>query len=185
MGTGDDGLPHEVPMKRFPVSISLLILSVLFAANNISAQPREGTVEASWKRAAQGESMSPSYRVQEQSKTVAPRVEAPRATAWDEKRSAETRPWAALPANPTPRDYHSVNTVVIDSLSHLYCLSPGYVTTLRSRNEEAFQGGATAREREFSYSEGGRAVTRETNRPSLQALYKELMQLLDRCLAGR
>jgi hypothetical protein len=172
-------------MKRITVAIALFAVSLLLLPQVSPSQAREGTVEASWNRAER----SGQY--------LAPPVSAPRhvesqrqterhtATAWEMQRSKTTHPWPSLPANPTPRDYHLVNTAVIDSLSHLYCLSPGYITTLRSRNDDAIQATPATRERDFSYSEGSRATAKEANRPSLQALHKELLQLLDRCFAGR
>jgi hypothetical protein len=170
-------------MKRFYFISGMFVLCLLFPAEYAFSQVREGTIEHSWKRAAQEvRTTPPAHRY------VAPhprQVEQQRATAWDAARSPETRPWPMLPPDPGPKDYHAVNTAVIDSLSQLYCLSPGYVTTLRVRNDEAYHGAPAGREREFSYTQSGPPAAREANRPSLQALYKELLQLLDRCLVGR
>jgi hypothetical protein len=172
-------------MKRITVAIALFVVSLLLLPQLSLSQAREGTVEASWNRADRsGHYSAPPA-------TIPRHVETPRhaekhtATTWDKQRSKSTHPWPSLPANPTPRDYHLVNTAVIDSLSHLYCLSPGYITTLRSRNDDAMQVTPATKDRDFSYSEGNRTTAKEASRPSLQALYKELLQLLDRCLAGR
>ncbi|MCZ7555315.1 MAG: hypothetical protein M5R41_02780 [Bacteroidia bacterium] len=172
-------------MKRITAFIALFVVSLLLLPRLSLAQAREGTVEASWNRAEKsGQYHTPpastprsidSYRQQEKHT----------ATAWEKQRSKATHPWPNLPANPTAHDYHSVNTAVIDSLSHLYCLSPGYITTLRGRNDDAMKAIPGSGERDFSYTEGNRTAAKEASRPSLQALYKELLQLLDRCLAGR
>jgi len=172
-------------MKTVSATICLCLLLLPAISATLRAQSRKGTVEASWDNAVYGDPIRTAPATPERD-VVPPRMhEAPGATAWDVKRSGMTRPWPVLPANPTFRDYHYANTMVIDSLSHLYCLSPGYVTTLRSRNDGAWQAVPEGKERDFNYNDSGRHSTREANRPSLQALYKELLQLLDRCLAGR
>jgi len=173
-------------MKKISATICFVMLVFVAESFVLYAQAREGTVESSWNRApSHGDVYRGTPVVPPKAPPLRVASEPVKATAWDATPGRSTKPWPVLPANPSLRDYHEANVVVIDSLSHLYCLSPGYVTTLRSRNEEAWQGLPQSNERDFNYNDGGNRATREVNRPSLQALYKELMQLLDRCLAGR
>jgi hypothetical protein len=102
--------------------------------------------------------------------------------AWEKQRSGESRPWPRLSSHPTTNEYYNVNTAVIDSLAHLYCLSANYIGTLRVRNDQALQ----SREpdgRQFDYD--GKPAASKHGQQSLQALHKELLHLLDRCLVGR
>lgn len=167
---------------------TLLLLVVLLPAHS-SAQDRGGTIESSWDRAATTPAprvVPPPPPVRE---AVKPRPVAEPETgtrypegAWEKERGATSRPWPTLSANPTQKEYHEANTAVIDSLAHLYCLSANYLGTLRIRNQQALQSQEPS-SRQFDYD--GRPAPSGQARQSLQALHKELMLLLDRCLVGR
>lgn len=154
------------------------------------AQTQEGSIEASWNRASSAPAPGdrvvppppPARKVVVEEKVRQDADMRYPETAWDKERSGTSRPWPVLSANPTQNEYFDVNTAVIDSLAHLYCLSAGYIGTLRIRNQQALQS-KEPHAREFDYN--GAPVPSGQGRQSLQALHKELLLLLDRCLVGR
>jgi hypothetical protein len=168
-------------MSSIRIAFSTLLLSLLLLPSQSFSQGNEGTIEASWNRAKS--SPPPAERVVVTSPRKEVRENAGNhAHAWDSQRSHASRPWPALSSHPTAREYYDVNTAVIDSLSHLYCLSSNYIGTLRIRNQQALQG-KEPQMRQFDYD--GKPAAASSGQPSLQALHKELLQLLDRCLVGR
>jgi hypothetical protein len=168
-------------MNCIRIAFSTFLLTMFLLPSLSFGQGNEGTIEASWNRAPS----APTERV------VTPPAPAKKSetrdmsytkTAWESQRTNASRPWPALSANPTAKEYFDVNTAVIDSLSHLYCLSSNYIGTLRIRNQQAMQSKEPSM-RQFDYD--GKPVPASSGQPSLQALHKELLQLLDRCLVGR
>lgn len=172
-------------MNRIRVTLISSLAVLLFLPLLASAQSNDGSIEASWDRAA-------SERPVKVERPVVPSP-APAAkseglkytnTAWDAQRSGTSRPWPKLSASSTAKDYFDTNTAVIDSLSRLYCLSSNYISTLRIRNTQAMQGRVSTL-KDFNYEEGQAPATPASARSTLHALHKELMQLLERCLIGR
>ncbi len=172
-------------MNRLRATLSTCMLSLFMLPAVVSAQS-DNSIEASWERAA---TKSP---VQQQ------RVQPPpppvqnvhregmeyEKTAWDDGRKESPRPWPTLTATSTAKEYYDANVAVIDSLSHLYCLSSNYISTLRIRNQQSMQG-EDPQLRDFNYEGERQPAPAASARPSVQALHKELMQLLERCLIGR
>ena len=121
-------------MNCIRIAFSTLLLTMFLLPSLSFGQGNEGTIEASWNRAPS----QPAERIV----TPPPPAPAPKTgdmsytkTAWESQRANTSRPWPALSANPTMKEYFDVNTAVIDSLSHLYCLSSNYIGTLRIRNQ--------------------------------------------------
>ncbi len=168
-------------MSSIRIAFSTLLLTLFFLPSPGFGQGNEGTIEASWNRAKS--SPPPAERVVIQAPRREVRESAEyRTEAWDSHRRAASRPWPVLSSHPTAQEYYDVNTAVIDSLSHLYCLSSNYIGTLRIRNQQALQG-KEPQLRQFDYD--GKPAAASSGQPSLQALHKELLQLLERCLVGR
>ena len=176
-------------MNSIRYAIATLLLILVLVPARSSAQTQDGTIEASWNRA----SSAPAQRVLPPP-SPAPQAVKPRPesrsddrdrypeSAWEKERGTQSRPWPTLSANPTQNEYFQANTAVIDSLAHLYCLSANYLGSLRMRNQQALQSHEPGA-RQFDYD--GRPAPSAQGRQSLQALHKELMLLLDRCLVGR
>jgi hypothetical protein len=168
-------------MNSIRIALSALLLTILLLPSLSFGQSNDGTIEASWNRPA----TVPAERVVPYPppavNSSASGMEYTR-TAWERRRTGSSRPWPKLSANPTTQEYFDVNTAVIDSLAHLYCLSSNYIGTLRIRNQQALQS-KDPQMRQFAYE--GKPAPASSGQPSLQALHKELMQLLDRCLVGR
>ncbi|MFA6233693.1 MAG: hypothetical protein WC824_05805 [Bacteroidota bacterium] len=168
-------------MNSSRIVFSTLVLALFLIPSLSFGQGNEGTIESSWNRP----SSAPAERVVSPPRAVVKSsgedMDYSRNT-WDRGRSESSRPWPKLSSNPTTQEYYDVNTAVIDSLSHLYCLSSNYIGTLRIRNQQAMQM-KDPQMRQFAYD--GKPVAASSGQPSLQALHKELMQLLDRCLVGR
>ena len=172
-------------MKRIRVALCTALLSLFLLPLTAASQTDDGSIEASWERAASepasaGERVlppppPPSHKGENMEYTK---------TVWNTERSRESRPWPKLTESSTARQYFDANTAVIDSLSHLYCLSSNYLSTLRIRNQQAMQGREPQMD-EFAYEEGEQPVPTASARTSLHALHKELLQLLERCLIGR
>lgn len=184
----------EVSMLSLRFAFSTLVFALLCLPAIGFGQAQDGTIEASWNRP----SPTPAPRVQpapsrEQARSREQTAPSPRRGtaddakysehAWDKQRHPSSRPWPALSARPTVQEYYTVNTAVIDSLAHLYCLSTNYIGSLRLRNEQALQSKEQPHARDFNY-DGTPAAPRH-GQQSLQALHKELMLLLERCLVGR
>jgi hypothetical protein len=171
-------------MNSKRIAFSTLLLAVILLPSLSFGQAQEGSIEASWNRATSAPAPSP--RVEAVPRAVTPRSTAKDSeypdAAWEKSRSAETRPWPQLSSRPTLKEYHDVNTAVIDSLAHLYCLSSNYISTLRIRNQQALQN-IEPHLREFEYQ--GKPAASGQGQQSLHALHKELLHLLDRCLVGR
>ncbi|MBE0644653.1 MAG: hypothetical protein IH600_11285 [Bacteroidetes bacterium] len=171
-------------MNCIRIAFSTFLLTMFLLPSLSFGQGNEGTIEASWNR--------PHSTPPPVERVVTPPPPAANADvrymeytkpAWDSKRTNASRPWPALSANPTVKEYFDVNTAVIDSLSHLYCLSSNYIGTLRIRNQQALQSKGPQQMRQFDYD--GKPAPSNSGTPSLQVLHKELLQLLERCLVGR
>ncbi|MBR9976048.1 MAG: hypothetical protein KFF77_10740 [Bacteroidetes bacterium] len=178
-------------MNRLRIAFGTLMLAGLLLPVLSNAQTPDGTIEASWNRAPSAHSsrhhvVPPPPPTREAVKPRPVRGEHADAEytdgAWEKQRGGTSRPWPSLSAHPTQHEYYDVNTAVIDSLAHLYCLSTNYIGTLRIRNQQAHQGQEPAA-RQFDYD--GKPAASTQGRQSLQALHKELLSLLDRCLVGR
>lgn len=178
-------------MNSLRIAFGTLLLAGLLLPVLSSAQTQDGTIEASWKRASSapspGERVVPPPPPTREAVKPRPVQNEPEGTqypeaAWEKQRTGTSRPWPVLSAHPTQKEYFDVNTAVIDSLAHLYCLSANYIGTLRIRNQQAVQGQEPGA-RQFDYD--GKPAASTQGRQSLQALHKELLLLLDRCLVGR
>jgi hypothetical protein len=163
-------------MNRIPCFRHCLFAVSLRAvriAHPSPSQPREGTVEASWKRAEQERDLvcSRPHRIGPPVMSSHP-GKRKRQTGHGLGRARvpkTTRPWPSAARESDPKGLPSASTLsVIDSLSHLYCLSPGYVTTLRSRNDDAITDCHTRypKERAFSYSAKVARATAKRVKPS-------------------
>lgn len=176
----------EVSMFSSRLAFSTLLFALLFLPSIGYGQAQDGTIESSWNRPSSTPAtrISPAPRVQ----PVTPRAQpstgeaAYSDQAWDAQRQPASRPWPTLSSRPTTQEYYTVNTAVIDSLAHLYCLSTNYIGTLRLRNEQALQS-KEPQSRDFNYD--GKPAASRHGQQSLQALHKELLLLLERCLVGR
>ena len=167
---------------RIIVYFFLIGIPALPLAPTLHAQAQQGTIESSWNRVPRQEAPRkdvPKQVVIEEQRV--PRTPPPAGSVWDTERSMTSRPWP-LPPNPGPRDYYTANIAVIDSLARLYCLSAGYVSGLRQRNEECLTPTPGTAPRDFNYQGQQPAPAA---RPSAQALHRELLQLLERCLSPR
>jgi|GEM_PF-1243380 len=172
-------------MKHFPaLSGLLLILALCFPQHDCLAQHREGTIEASWERAESRTRVTHERRPSEDYRSMETQRSDQRGNVWDTGRTPESRPWPKLPEHPGAHDYFEANTALIDSLNNLYCLSANYIQTLQTRNNDAIHSPEGVEPRQFTY-DAARKTDIESYRVSLQALHKELQQLLDRCLTGR
>ncbi|MDT8324244.1 MAG: hypothetical protein RRA94_09040 [Bacteroidota bacterium] len=171
-------------MNRLRVTLSSCMLSLFMLPAVVSAQAPDNSIEASWERAA----TTPPVERRVQPTPPAPKVDDKGmeygSSAWDASRKETSRPWPTLSTSSTAKEYFEANTAVIDSLSRLYCISSNYITTLRIRNQQSMQGD-DPQLRAFSYEGARRPAPTAEARPSVQALHKELMQLLERCLVGR
>lgn len=166
-------------MNSTRIAFSTLLLALFLLPALSFGQSQGGTIEDSWNRAPQ-----PAPRVVTPPPAPRPAVvdgDYPK-EAWEKQRSSDSRPWPKLSSSPTTNEYYNVNTAVIDSLAHLYCLSANYIGTLRVRNEQALQS-REPHGRDFDYD--GKPAASKHGQQSLQALHKELLHLLDRCLVGR
>ena len=155
--------------------LTLLLFSA--AALRLSAQNTPGSIGASWDKAS---GVKPPFRkmppVHRQMEKDAPADY----TTWDKQRSPESSPWPPLPKSPTAAQYLSANGMIIDSLQNLYCLSSGYLRTLRARNEASMRGIQPLPGKDFQYYPQMRPAGESPDH-----LYRELMQLLHDCLYGR
>lgn len=179
----------KVPINLISFMAILLLLPALSLA-----QHHKGTVAESWDNASPASAEKASVvPLQKTAETVGSDT-----SPWNKQRRPESRAWPALSTNATGGDYFKANTMVIDSLARLYCLSSNYLETLRKRNEQA--AGTTndhgSSRRDFNYNSASPATTGSYqsssgnksavgNKSSLQVIYKELNGLLDRCLHGR
>lgn len=172
-------------MNRIRVALCTALLTMFLLPMTAVSQSDDGSIEASWERAASNPSPT--------GERVLPPPPPPcderedmeyTKTAWGSERSRESRPWPQLTESSPARDIFDTNTAVIDSLSHLYCLSSNYLSTLRIRNRQAMQGREPQMD-QFAYTEGEQPVPTANARTSLHALHKELLQLLERCLMRR
>ena len=110
--------------------------------------------------------------------------------SWKEMQPPNENAWPYVPKNATQDDYYAVNQTVLDSLSQLYCLSPGYLRKMELKNEALKtrheHGAAPSDDGRFSYQKDSwnrqEASDESGRRSSLQALHVELMGLLNRCL---
>ncbi len=169
-------------MNRHRVMLFISMLALLMLPAVVSAQSSDNSIEASWERAETPAPQRPYVQPAPQpQKSDGLKYQE---TAWGSKRSKSSRPWPKLTSSSTVKEYFDANNAVIDSLSNLYCLSTNYVSTLRIRNQQSMQG-RDSQLRDFNYEEGQQSVPPSTARTSVQALHKELMQLLERCLIGR
>lgn len=172
-------------MKRIRVALCTALLTMFLLPMTAASQSDEGSIEASWERAAAKPApraeriLSPPSQSSEESEDM----EYTR-TIWDAERSDESRPWPQLAEDSPAHDFFDANTAVIDSLSQLYCISSNYLSTLRIRNQQAMQGREPQKD-EFAYQEREQPVQTPSGRTSLHALHKELLQLLERCMSGR
>lgn len=172
-------------MNRLRVTLTTSLLTLLLLPMLAHAQAPDNSIEASWERA----SSTPPRETRVQPPPPAPKVRSEglkyEDTAWDASRDEKSRPWPTLTSSSTTKEYFDANTAVIDSLAHLYCLSSNYISTLRIRNQQAMQDRDPQQLDEFDYENGTDPVSAADARMSVQALHKELMQLLERCLIGR
>lgn len=112
------------------------------------------------------------------------RAPLPESGAWQSGRGNAHHVWPSLPAQPTVRDYHAANAQVLDSLTTLYCLSANYLRALHARNDAGLTAQGAPDGRDFSYQQRG-AAPAASARPSLDALHRELLELLDACVRPR
>lgn len=162
-------------MLKSGILLTAISVFVMLLPSTLHAQSRPGTVGDSWKSA-------PAQSTQ--GKAPATGTDA---AAWNKERTSSSRPWPQLPEKPMSSDYYKVNTMVIDSLSRLYCVSSSYLHTLRQRNEKASSKPAVSSKdgQGFQYNQPTAAAPPPQGHESPQALYRELTSLLDRCLHGR
>ncbi|NOY05517.1 MAG: hypothetical protein GXO82_02600 [Chlorobi bacterium] len=140
------------------------------------------TIERSWENPKPRKHVDKSaYKPYEKKAAEQPATE--HYNPWQQSRSAETYPWPALPQHPGALDYHEANTMLIDSLTNLYCLSTNYLRYLRQRNDLTVSLPKTPAEKEFAYTKG--AHIPESVREQLKELYDELQTLLVQCIEGR
>ncbi len=168
-------------MNSIRIAISAFLLTLFLLPSMSYGQSNDGSIEASWNRSSSAPAERVVYPPPPAAKSTGSEAGYTK-TAWETQRTGPSRPWPTLSARPTTQEYFDVNTAVIDSLSHLYCLSSNYIGTLRIRNQQALQS-KEPRLRQFDYD--GKPTAASSGQPSLQALHKELLQLLDRCLVGR
>ena len=176
----------KAPKRMRTRLFSLLAVCLIFAylgSNRSQAQSHDGSIEDSWNRAAREPKPLP-LDTRRQSPPPETR-EQQRYTTWERIRPEQSRPWPFLPKNPSTDQYYTANKALIDSLSNLYCLSANYITTLTNRNEAAMRPASTPQvKKDFHYDSGTDMRRQSPPSESLDALHKELMQLLDRCLYG-
>jgi len=172
--------------NKFKSSGSIFAL-VFLGVFTLHAQNRNGSIEDSWERAPKEIKEKPVEQHYQQHETAVQKNSVEPYPIWDKPRSSLSRPWPYIPENPTKKDYFSANSVLIDSLTNLYCLSTNYIKSLSNRNNVGLAPPPPPPTRkDFSYkqSEPPAKGTIQASE-SLEALYKELLQLLDQCLYGR
>jgi len=171
-------------MNRLRLTLFICLLAFIMLPTAVFAQSKDNSIEASWNRASTPSVQKP--RVQHPAPVPVPESDGLEydKTTWDATRSHASRPWPKMTATSTVKEYFDANNVVIDSLSRLYCISTNYISTLRIRNQQAMQGRGTQL-RDFNYEGDQPPLPASSDRASMQALYKELIQLLERCLVGR
>jgi hypothetical protein len=170
-----------------------------------SARAQSGTIENSWKKAGtETVQPAPAPKVKDVARPAAAwPYSAPRSTAapatktgttgtaassvWDKGRADKSRPWPYVPGGSSSSQYYSANTQLLDSLGALYCLSAGYLESLRRRNEGPATTTIPAQAtRDFAYDKTSPASAPASDRRAeLEALYRELLGLLDRCMGNR
>jgi len=170
-------------MNRLRVTFFISMLTLFMLPAVVSAQSSDNSIEASWERAE-----TPPPQKQQVQSAAQPLRQSEglkyQKTAWGSKQSESSRPWPKLTSTSSAKEYFDANNAVIDSLASLYCLSTNYVSTLRIRNQQSMQG-RDSQLRDFNYEGGQQPALPPSARTSVQALHKELMQLLERCLIGR
>ncbi len=158
----------------------LLFFFTILGGGLLRAQ--ESTIEQSWEHPAPRKHVDKStYKPFAGETTTNPANE--RYNPWQQSRSVESYPWPNLPPRPGALDYHKANTMLIDSLTNLYCLSTNYLRYLRQRNDLTVSLTKTSAHKEFSYTKG--APIPESVRVQLKELYDELQTLLVQCIEGR
>jgi hypothetical protein len=172
--------------KLFPLALlCLTCLSILPSV--IRAQSRDESIQSSWDRAAREK--NPTVQPQTQEPNIFLRREGDQYPDWDKRKASEAKAWPAQAKVGAPRDYQTANTQLIDSLSSLYCLSSNYIAMLRHRNESVRPAAPSAPPlREFTYTAPqGQETTRKpaSGQESPDALNRELLQLLERCLSNK
>ena len=174
----------EVPMimTTFRITTALLLLFAL--AYTSSAQTSPGSIQASWDKSTKAKQaeMKPAPTVQRTAKKSDQAY-----TSWEKQRVSESQPWPYLPKTPTSQQIFSANTMVLDSLQNLYCLSTNYLRSLRARNDAAYRASQPEQKKDFHYTPPAQQSVRNETviKESLSALHKELMQLLNNCIYGR
>lgn len=170
------------------LSILFMICFFVFAQVNVQAQSASpGSIESSWNNAPKKHVEEPTHYPK---KVEHPAKGTDAYQAWEKMRSPVSQPWPYLSKSPTPINYYNANSLIIDSLQSLYCLSTNYIRTLRSRNEGAYksmQPPPPLPKKDFQYKDSKVPYYKNDagNRESLSAFYKELQNLLQNCLYGR
>jgi hypothetical protein len=179
------------------VVVFLLAIVCFFLAMHVQAvaQTHDRSIEDSWERSATTPLETPrsaSTTPRSASTTPPPSLwdvhPAPGTgyPSWDASGPAPAATWPGpSAAAPTGRNLAGTNSALIDSLSNLYCVSSTFITSLRNRNELARGAVAPAAAgKDFQYKTAP-AVEIPTGTESADALHRELLLLLERCLYGR
>lgn len=162
------------------IIISVFMTAFVLAASVSLGQSSPGSIRSSWEKADRKGAVVPAAPA----KRVAKKVEEERAyPAWESSRSPVSKPWPALPPAPTVADYHAANTLLIDSLQTLYCVSTNYLRALRSRNESLASAREPDARRQFNYRTQTAYPT--NSKDALAFLFQELQTLLHNCVHGR
>lgn len=170
------------------MKMKILILSILFAGITITINLHgqtisPGSIEASWENAPRHKPVDPPVVKKTKPVPKAPAIY----PVWDARRAFESQPWPYVPKSATAAQYYAANTMIIDSLQSLYCLSTNYIRSLQARNEGAYRAIQPERKKEFQYTPEQTKPMRHESivRESLAGIYKELQELLHNCIYGR
>lgn len=165
-------------------TIAILFSTFVFLlAGNLMSQSSPGSIQASWEKAAKNKPVEIKPPLQQTKQTKTGEYN----PVWEKQRSAPTAPWPYLPKAPSATQYHDANTMIIDSLQTLYCLSTNYLRSLRARNESAYGATQPESKKDFQYSQPPQREMRNESiaRESLSTIHEELITLLQNCVYGR
>jgi hypothetical protein len=175
-------------MKQFAILLPVAVCLLLAFQTQAAAQNRDRTIEDSWDRArTQPKEEAAPLRTPPAETPLAPQNVHPTPggdfPTWD-KKSIGTKPWPGAPRAGRAHNLREENTMLIDSLAGLYCLSSSYIAGLRQRNDVTQPSPVTPAGKDFQYKKEA-PVPAATGQESADALHRELLLLLERCLNSK
>jgi hypothetical protein len=159
----------------------LFLISVLLCTlgTYAFAQSPDGTVQSSWEKSKKnaGDNLMRQKPAEKKSYWDKDSV-----SYWKKMNPQKS----GQPANESvisSKNLYQTNDRLIDSLSHLYCVSANYIVDLRIQNHIAFDEPADAASPSKSAASPKKSAPASLSDP--QALHKKLVELLHRCLHAK